>query len=121
MTWPLVAPRINMKYLPEGYILDSGAPCGFLRDGVDPDEFWVIFGWTLTNLASDILKNVINHTRNIQSKDVERLPYPGWIKPATKKKVISLTKSLVERGNSGEIFERSSKEITELEKLFDLK
>jgi predicted RNA methylase len=121
MTWPLVAPRINMKYLPEGYILDSGAPCGFLRDGINPDEFWVIFGWTLTNLASDILKNVINHTRNIQSKDVERLPYPAWIKPATKKKVISLTKSLVERGISGEKFERTSKEIIELEKLFDLK
>ncbi len=120
MTWPLVAPKINMKYLPEGYILDSGAPCAFLRDGVDADEFWLIFGWTMTEIASDILKNVINHTRNIQSKDIERLPYPAWVEASNRKKIISLTKELVARGMKGEIFTRDSKDIHHLNDLFSL-
>lgn len=121
MTWQLVAPRINMKYLPEGYILDSGAPCGFLREGIDPEEFWFIFGWCLTEKATEILKTVINHTRNIQSKDVERLPYPFWITPARKQKAIQLCKSLVERGVAGEDFGRSSKEILELNQLYEMR
>jgi hypothetical protein len=120
MTWPLVAPKINMKYLPEGYILDSGAPCAFLRSGVNEDEFWLIFGWTLTDIASDILKNVINHTRNIQSKDIERLPYPSWVKQSNRKKIISLCRDLVNRGMQGELFDRDSKEIFELNDLFSL-
>jgi Eco57I restriction-modification methylase len=76
LTWQLVAPRINARYLPPGYILDSGAPCAFLRDGIDEDELWFVLGWLQTRLASRILKDVINHTRNVQSKDIERLPYP---------------------------------------------
>jgi tRNA1(Val) A37 N6-methylase TrmN6 len=120
MTWQLVAPRINMKFLPAGYILDSGAPCGFLRDGVEEDEFWFIFGWSITEKATEILKTVINHTRNIQSKDVERLPYPVWVSPAKKAKAIALTKKLVEEGMSGIEFTKSSKEIVELNKYYDL-
>ena len=120
MTWQLVAPKINMKYLPEGYILDSGAPCGFIRDGVDPDEFWFIFGWCLTEKATEILKTVINHTRNIQSKDIERLPYPGWVSPSKKAKAIALAKALVEEGMSGAEFDRSSKKILDLNALYAL-
>lgn len=78
LTWQLVAPRINARYLPDGYILDSGAPCAFLRDGVDARELFVILAWLQTDLATKLLKRVINHTRNIQGKDIERLPYPYW-------------------------------------------
>ena len=120
MTWQLVAPRINMKFLPAGYILDSGAPCGFLRDGVEEDEFWFIFGWCLTEKATEILKTVINHTRNIQSKDIERLPYPVWVTAAKKAKAIALAKKLVEEGMTGVEFTKSSKEIVELNKFYDL-
>jgi hypothetical protein len=76
LTWQLISSRLNMKYLPAGYILDSGAPCAFLRDGIEPDELYFIFAWTLTPFATKILKKVINHTINIQGKDVELLPYP---------------------------------------------
>jgi hypothetical protein len=78
LTWQLVAPRINARYLPNGYILDSGAPCAFLRDDVDARELFVILAWLQTDLATKLLKRVINHTRNIQGKDIERLPYPSW-------------------------------------------
>jgi N-6 DNA Methylase len=120
MTWPLVAPRINMKYLPEGYILDSGAPCAFLREGINDDEFWLIFGWTMTEIASEILKNVINHTRNIQSKDIERLPYPKWVEPSSRETIISICKDLVDRAMNGEVFHRESEEILKLNNLFSM-
>jgi Eco57I restriction-modification methylase len=79
VTWQLVAPRINARYLPPGFILDSGAPCAFLRDGVARRELFVVLGWLQTALATRLLKEVINHTRNIQGKDIERLPYPHWV------------------------------------------
>jgi len=74
LTWSLIAPRLLTRYLPAGYILDSGCPCAFLRDGVEPHELYFIIGWTLTDLCKLLLKKVLNHTRNIQSKDFERLP-----------------------------------------------
>lgn len=95
LTWQLIAPALNVRYLPPGYILDSGAPCGFLRDGVDDDELFFILGWCLTPLCTRLLKEVLNHTRNIQSKDFERLPYPFWVPPATKEWAIRSSRALV--------------------------
>jgi len=118
LTWQLVASKLNMRYLPSGFILDSGAPCAFLRDGVDEAELYFILAWTLTDLATDILKAVINHTRNIQSKDVERLPYPFWVEADKKRKATKLARSLVERALAGETFTRTSTEIVSLNALF---
>ena len=47
--------------------------------------------WCISDLANEILKNVINHTRNIQGKDIERLPYPFWIDDDIKKFIIERT------------------------------
>ena len=91
-----------------------------IKASADEDEFWFIFGWSLTEKATEILKTVINHTRNIQSKDIERLPYPVWVTPAKKSKAIALAKKLVEDGMSGIEFTKSSKEIVELNKYYDL-
>lgn len=96
LSWQLISPTLNARYLPSGYILDSGAPCAFLRDGIDPDELWFILGWCLTPLCTKILKDVLNHTRNIQSKDFERLPYPYWVDAARKVEAINRAKGLVE-------------------------
>lgn len=95
LTWQLVAPRIKARYLPPGYVLDSGAPCGFLRDGVAADELWFVLAWLQTPLASRLLKEVLNHTRNIQGKDIERLPYPWWVSPAAKRTAVALVKDAV--------------------------
>jgi protein-arginine kinase len=46
-------------------------------------------------LATKILKTVINHTRNIQSKDIERMPYPYWVSEENKKNVIERVKSII--------------------------
>ncbi len=102
LTWQLVAPRIKARYLPEGYILDSGAPCAFLRDGVSGDELWLILGWLQTPLATSLLKEVINHTRNIQGKDIERLPYPWWVRPADRRRAVAVTRDAVQRLQAGE-------------------
>ena len=102
LTWQLVAPRIKARYLPEGYILDSGAPCAFLRDGVSRDELWLILGWLQTPLATSLLKEVINHTRNIQGKDIERLPYPWWVRQTDKRRAAAVTRDAVRRLQAGE-------------------
>lgn len=115
LTWRLIASNLDVRYLPSGYILDSGAPCAFLRDGVARDELFFILGWLLTGTATAILKGVLNHTMNIQSKDVERLPYPSWVPAERKAVAIHATKRLVERAMAGERFGRLDPEIIALE------
>lgn len=119
LTWQLISPRLNMRYMPAGYILDSGAPCLFLRPAVPSEELWFVLGWSLTAEATRILKTVINHTRNIQSKDVERLPYPHWVTPATKAEVIGLVRQMVADGQTGAVFDRQSPELRKLDEMFE--
>ena len=95
LTWQLVASKIKARYLPSGYILDSGAPCAFLRPGVARDELYFLLGWLQTDLATGILKSVINHTRNIQGKDVERLPYPHWVASSDRSEIVRVVESAV--------------------------
>jgi hypothetical protein len=120
LTWSLISPRLCMKFLPEGYILDSGAPCAFLREGVPEGELFFILGWSLTSTCNRILKNVINHTRNIQSKDFERLPYPSWVAPATKMKIIRHVKKLVREAMNGAVFNWEHPRISILETQFEI-
>jgi hypothetical protein len=115
LSWQLISPTLNARYLPAGYILDSGAPCAFLRDGIGPDELWFILGWCLTPLCTQVLKDVLNHTRNIQSKDFERLPYPYWVDPGKKREVVARCKDLVATAlRSGRSFKRSDIEVSQL-------
>lgn len=95
LTWGLISDRIKVRYLPSGYILDSGSPVGVLNEGIEKDELFFIIGWLLSPLSSDILKKVINHTKNIQSKDIERLPYPFWVGEDSKKQIIDFVKKIV--------------------------
>jgi hypothetical protein len=118
LTWQLVASRLNMRYLPAGFILDSGAPCAFLREGVQDDELCFILGWTCTDLATEILKSVINHTRNIQSKDVERLPYPFWVEGPAKSTATDAVKTMLKLALEGQSFDRSSEAVKALEALY---
>jgi hypothetical protein len=94
-TWQLISSSIKARYLPPGYILDSGAPVGILREGFEKGELLFIIGWLLTDKCNDILKKVINHTKNIQSKDIERLPYPFWVNKENKSKAIEFIKSSI--------------------------
>ena len=96
MTWQLIATRIKSRYLPCGYIIDNGSPVGVLRDNINPDELYFIIGWTLSSKCNDILKKVLNHTNNIQSKDIERLPYPDWISEENKKFIINFIKENID-------------------------
>ena len=96
-----MATRFNARYLPPGYILDSGAPCAFVRDGVDRNEIFFVLGWLLTDLANQVLKTAINHTRNIQSKDFERMPYPQWVEAAERMAVIEKVKTMIAEAAEG--------------------
>jgi tRNA1(Val) A37 N6-methylase TrmN6 len=118
LTWQLIASRLNMKYLQAGSILDSGAPCAFLKTNVDKSELWFILGWTLTNLATHILKTTINHTKNIQGKDVERLPYPWWIADSTKTEIINCVQKLLSAAKKGQIVTRQHPLMVQLNQLF---
>ena len=120
LTWQLIASRINMRYLPPGYILDSGAPCAFLRPGVEQDELWFVLGWCLTETCTKILKQVINHTMNIQSKDIERLPYPYWVSVTKRDKIIAHVKKLVKQAQAGEEVAWDDKSCRELDSFFAL-
>lgn len=97
ITWQLISSSIKARYLPKGYILDSGAPIIVLNDCIGKDELYFILGWLLTSKANEILKKVINHTKNIQSKDIERLPYPFWVNQEKKTESIAYIKDLVEK------------------------
>jgi hypothetical protein len=119
LTWALIAPRFCMKYLPAGYVLDSGAPCAFLRPGVQHDELYFILGWTLTTICNQILKNVINHTRNIQSKDFERTPYPSWVSEQRKQQAIDYAKHLLHLAKGGRVFEYQDAEIRQLDSYYE--
>lgn len=94
-TWRLISDDIRVRYLPEGYILDSGAPVGVLKEGVNQEELFFIIGWLLSPKATTILKKTINHTKNIQSKDIEKLPYPIWVSDDVKKEIIEYVKKLI--------------------------
>ncbi len=120
LTWQLISSRLKTRYLPSGYILDSGSPCGFLRPGVAHEELLFILAWTLSPLCSRILKSVINHTMNIQSKDFERLPYPYWVRSEKKEQAICRMRDLIEEARQGRAFSFDSLEIIELGKLFNL-
>jgi methylase of polypeptide subunit release factors len=117
ITWALIANRFKTRYLPPGSILDSGAPCAFLRPGVHEDELYFVLAWTLTRAANRILKSVLNHTRNIQSKDFERMPYPSWVGAAEKRKVVALTRATIARARAGERIDESAV-VARLERLF---
>jgi hypothetical protein len=119
LTWQLISQTLNARYLPPGYILDSGAPCGFLRDGVPLDELYFILGWTFSGLCHRLLKEVINHTKNIQGKDFERLPYPFWVSPEVKAWVAKRVQEMVAEGRAGRMFRRTDAEILELGAVFE--
>lgn len=118
LTWQLISPRLNIRFLPAGYILDSGAPCAFLRPGIHRNELWFVLGWCLTTEATRILKTVINHTRNIQGKDVERLPYPFWVPPHVKQDIIRFVSTMVDEALAGRHIDRRAPEIAKLDTMF---
>lgn len=118
ITWQLISSRLNTRYLPPGYILDSGAPCAFLRPKVPRNELFFIMAWSLTETCNRILKGVINHTRNIQSKDFERLPYPFWVSNTDKVSIVTYIKHLLQRAQQGEVFTAKSSDIRQLDDLF---
>lgn len=117
ITWQLISSSIKARYLPQGYILDSGAPLAILKPGIDKEELIFILGWLLTNKCNEILKKVINHTKNIQSKDIERLPYPFWVSEENKLKAIEFVKiSLRHKKDTGLIMGEFQSTIDELYK-----
>lgn len=97
LTWRLISGDIRCRYLPSGYILDSGSPVGILNPKIPHDELYFIIGWLNTELATTILKKVVNHTRNIQSKDIERMPYPYWVSIEDKNLIINRVKDVIEK------------------------
>lgn len=119
LTWQLISQKLNARYLPPGYILDSGAPCAFLRDGIDAGELYFILGWTFSPLCLSLLKNVINHTKNIQGKDFERLPYPFWVSVDAKASAIARVKALVSKVQAGRVFRWGDAEIVEVGRMFE--
>lgn len=119
VTWQLVASRFVPRFLPEGYILDSGAPCAFVKEGVDRDELFFALGWLLSPLATKILKTVINHTRNIQSKDFERMPYPWWLDQGKKSRVISTVRSMIQAAKNGRTWNQNDPEVLALGSMFE--
>ena len=119
LTWQLIAQTLNVRRLPPGYILDSGAPCAFLRDGVSPSELDFILGWTLAPLCQKLLKDVINHTKNIQGKDFERLPYPFWVSAARKAEIITQVKALRAAAEAGRVLGWGDAEIVAVGEMFE--
>ena len=77
-----------------------------------------IMGWTLTGLCNRILKQVVNHTLNIQSKDLERLPFPAWVSSSRWSTAVRLVDRMLKEGREGRVFTRNDPEFAELEYLY---
>lgn len=118
ITWQLVASRFIARYLPSGYILDSGAPCAFLRNGKERDELFFVLGWLLSVSANRVLKQVVNHTRNIQSKDFERMPYPWWVDMQDRRRVVDHVKAMIGEAERGRVWSAKATEVRVLDELF---
>ncbi|HZV00355.1 MAG TPA: N-6 DNA methylase [Planctomycetota bacterium] len=118
ITWPLVASRLHARYLPAGSILDSGAPCAFLRERVPEDELYLILAFALSPLCERLLKQVINHTKNIQGKDFERLPYPSWVPEKERRSISREMRALVARTISGGEMTRSDPRLDSIVRRF---
>jgi tRNA1(Val) A37 N6-methylase TrmN6 len=101
LTWQLISSTIKARYLPEGNILDNSSPVIILKDGFDKKELLFILGWLLTSKCNYLLKSVINHTKNIQSKDIERLPYPFWVSDKDKESIIIFVKTNLNEKRKG--------------------
>ncbi len=114
LTWQLISDTLNVRWLPPGYILDSGAPCAFLREDVSEDELFFILGWALSPLCGRLLKDVINHTKNIQGKDFERLPYPFWLSAEAKRELIARVREMVAEARAGRVLGRGDRKVMEV-------
>ncbi len=99
--------------------MDNSSPVAIFRDGVHRDELYFILGWLLTDLATEIQKEVINHTKNIQNKDIERLPYPHWVTSESKSKAIELIKSGIKSKKESLLFDQKTF-IRELNNLYKI-
>lgn len=119
ITWNLVSSRLCPRYLPAGYVLDSGAPCAFLAPGIDKQEMFFIIAWALSDLCNHILKTIINHTKNIQGKDFERLPYPFWISGVQKFAAISHVQGIMRDAESGKHISTADERISALNIIFE--
>jgi hypothetical protein len=119
LTWQLISQNLNARYLPPGYILDSGAPCAFPRADVDPEELYFILGWTFSPLCERLLKEVVNHTKNIQGKDFERLPYPFWVPGERKPAIIEQVKALVAEAMAGRTISREDRDFSRIGEVFE--
>lgn len=121
ITWQLVASRFVPRFLPKGYILDSGAPCAFLDRQDDREELYFVLGWLLSDTANLILKTTINHTRNIQSKDFERMPYPWWVGRLRKNEVVERVRAMVRQARDGKVWGREDRQVRKIGRLFEWK
>jgi hypothetical protein len=119
LTWQLISQRLNARYLPPGYVLDSGAPCAFLRAGVERHELYFILGWTFAPLCERLLKEVVNHTRNIQGKDFERLPYPFWVSAEQKRVIVADVRRLLDAAIAGRRVTREDEDFCRIGAAFD--
>lgn len=120
ITWQFISHRLRPRYLPPGYIFDAGAPCAFLKADVPREQLFFILGWLLTRQCTRLLKEVLNHTRNIQGKDVERLPYPHWVTPEKQQLAAATLASWVERAGQESPADWYYREADFLEELYRL-
>ena len=72
-----------------------------------------VLGWLLSPLAKTVLKTVINHTRNIQSKDFERMPYPWWVPEETRGDIVGAVRGLIAEARKGRRWRWTDREIVD--------
>ncbi|WOV91408.1 MAG: hypothetical protein R1F54_01735 [Candidatus Zeuxoniibacter abyssi] len=78
-----------------------------------------ILAWGLSDLCNKILKTTINHSKNIQSKDFERLPYPFGVSGAEKLAVITRIKAMIKDAQNGDKIDYADARIYEINAVFE--
>lgn len=109
----LIWSKINARYIEKDkYIFDAWSPMVVFNEWYESEILFIL--WYLNSeIASTLLKNVINHTRNIQPKNIEALPYP-IISIEDKKNIIVLVKEILENYSDKDLVLYNTKEINKI-------
>lgn len=83
------------------------------------NELYFILAWMLSPTCTSLLKGGLNHTRNIQGKDIERLPYPSWVHSEAKEVTIRAMRVLVTRAMAGAVISRDHPDMVTIRRQFE--
>ena len=103
ITWQSNSSTIRPRYI-NNCISDIGSPFCELKEN-NIDELYFIMAWLISDKCNSIIKSL--DKKNIQIKDIKKLPYPNWISDDVKLLISDYIKNIISEKKSGVIINDS--------------